>query len=208
MNMPSVNVAGLVILAAGTCGLSAQVTGERPPRGTISIEAFGPFGGRLERPTIHLFTLDRKQDLARDRHALTLKEVPYGRYLPVVTSTGGGVGSREIVVNAPHSWFVIGVPMPVGTVEWPAGNLTVRGRVMSPPFVGGFWWVRIAGVFTNTSREARVKRDGSFEIGGLEMGAYTVSVFDGGQLKYVKKLELDTNRRITEVSISEPCCVK
>lgn len=193
--------AKLVCAVVFLCGFSCPILGQRVLLGTISVEAFDPFGGKLEASSIHLYTTDRQKDLAGNRGTSTIRDVPYGRYLLVVTSAGGGVASREIVVNVPQSWIVIGVPMPVGTVEWPAGNLTVRGKVGSESVAEGFWWARIAGTFTSMSKEARLRSNGTFEIGGLEMGAYVISIYRGSQVKYVKNIEIDTRNRVAEITI-------
>lgn len=79
----------------------------------------------------------------------------------------------------------------------------IRGRMTSPPVEGEAWWVRVDGVFLNTRREARIQKDGSFEAGGLDMGAYLISVFEGGRLRHVQRVEIDTNRQVTEVTFPE-----
>src|SRR4051794_18285221 len=95
------------------------------PRATIHVDTFGAFGQKVDNPTIRLYTLDRKQDLAKNVHGLNIGNVPYGRYVLVVWSSGGSVGERELTVNTEELWVRIGLPMPTGDRLWPAGDLVV-----------------------------------------------------------------------------------
>jgi hypothetical protein len=54
------------------------------------------------------------------------------------------------------------------------------------------------------SREAPISREGRFAIGGLEMGAYLVEVFDGSKLRHTETVEIDLKQPNTRLRISLP----
>lgn len=202
---PLVKLALLCALASGGGGkAAAQNPAEDLPRATIRISAFGAFGSNTTDPRVYLYTLDGKQNLAKNPKALTIKNVPYGSYLLVVSSSGGGVGRRLVSVNAPDLWLRVGVPMPLGETLWPGGNLAVVGEIKPAPRKAKNWWVRVAGVFLNSCREAPVQKDGTYRVAGLEMGRYLVEVFEGAELRHVQSIEIDPKTPVTRLTITLP----
>jgi hypothetical protein len=75
--------------------LLAQPNGVDLPRATIHVDTFDAFGQKIDSPTIRLYTLDRKQDLAKNARGLNIGNVPYGQYVLVVFGSGGSVGSES-----------------------------------------------------------------------------------------------------------------
>jgi hypothetical protein len=53
-------------------------------------------------------------------------------------------------------------------------------------------------------REAPVLREGRSTVGGLEMGAYLMEVFEGAKLRRVTTVEMDPRTPDTHVTISIP----
>jgi hypothetical protein len=90
----------------------------------------------------------------------------------------------------------------MGDSLWPPGNLVIRGEIKPAPQTPENWWVRIEGVFLYASREAPIEKNGRFSVAGLDMGTYLVQVFDGPKLRHIETIEIDTNRLLTELTIS------
>lgn len=200
---PLVKLALLCALASSGGGnAAAQSPAEDLPRATIRISAFDPFGAKIKDPRIYLFTVDRKQNLAKNPSVSTIRDVPYGSYVLVVSSSGGGVGQRLLSVNTPDLWLRIGVSMPIGDALWPGGNLTITGEIKPVPRDAKRWWVRVEGVFLSASREAPVQKDGTFRFAGLEMGRYLVEVFEEAELHHIRSIEIDPNTPMTRLTIS------
>lgn len=200
----------LVVQGVLTCVLAigngvtvlAQAAGEDLPLATVRIKAFDPFGQEIKNPSVYLYTLDRKQDLAKGLQGATIRRVPYGWYILVVSSSGGGVGQRLVAVNTKELWLRIGVSMPAGDALWPSGDLTVRGDIKPTPQNLRNWWVRVEGVFLPASREAPIQKGGTFSVGGLEMGTYLVQIFEGSKPRHVQAIEIDPNQQVTHLTIS------
>jgi hypothetical protein len=184
--------------------LLAQPNGADLPRATIHVDTFGAFGQKIDKPTIRLYTLDRKQDLAKNADGLTIRNVPYRRYVLVVWDSGGSVGERELTVNTEELWVRIGLPMPTGDRLWPGGDLIVRGSIKPTAKNMENWWVRIDGVFLFVRKDTPVRKNGTFSIGGLEMGTYLVEVFEGSKIRHSQSIEIDPNLPITELTILLP----
>lgn len=194
----------IITLIASMAGMSNQCIGQSSewerPHATIHISAFDPFGQEVKSPQIYLYEFQRNWQLVKKTHDRTVKEIPYGDYLVVVTSSGGGMGRRLVVVNVPELWVRIGVAMTVGLQLRPGGNLIIEGRLIPSPKDGKDWWVRVQGVFLTESRESPV-RNGKFLVAGLEMGAYVLQVFKGRELKHMQPIEIDLRRPKIEVIV-------
>jgi hypothetical protein len=174
------------------------------PTATVHIQAFDPFGTAIlvsQLEAVHLFTPDRKRDLAKPDKSLTLAGVPYGNYRLIVWDNGGGFGERDLVVNTREVWGRIGLAFPAGDTLGPPGNLEIRGDVNPKP-PAKKWWVRIEGVSLNVSKEAPISSSGKFLIAGLTMGAYLVEIFEGSKLRHVEELEIDPKEPSTHLNIS------
>jgi hypothetical protein len=190
-------------MASGGHGSAiAQNPAESLPRATIRVNVFDPFGESIKAPNIYLYTRDRTQNFAKNSKASVITEVPYGSYLLVVASSGGGVGQRLISVNTPDLLVRIGVSMPIGDALWPGGDLAITGRIKPVPQDTSKWWIRVEGVFLNERREAAVQDNGTFRVGGLEMGRYLVQVFQGPELRDVRSIEIDPNTPVTEFTMT------
>lgn len=150
---------------------------------------------------IHLRSRDGKRDLtARDSF---IDGVPYGFYTLSAWDAGGGIGEREIAVNAKEVWVRIGLAFPAGDRTWPGGDLSITGDIRPAP-KGADWWVRVEGVFLNARRESPISQKGEFSMGGLEMGSYLLEVFEGAKLRHVETVEIDIKQPNTHVRISIP----
>lgn len=176
------------------------------PQATVHVDAFNAFGRRIrdEDLHIHLFTTDRKRDLAQQIKGLAISNVPYGEYVLDVWDRGGGIAVREIAVNVKEIWIRIGLSFPAGNRTAPAGDLTITGDINPAPPDRADWWVRVEGVFLHASREAPILPRGMFSIDGLEMGTYLVEVFEGSKLRHVETVEIDPNKPVTQLKIAIP----
>jgi len=181
--------------------LYAQERGDRLPVATVHVDVFGPFGEKIPNPEVRLFTSDHKRELAKGEQRLTIPEVPYGMYILRATS-GALFGERELKVNTKETWVRIGLSFPGGERAVPLGDLIISGEISPPPPTAKNWWVRVEGVFLHTSREAALPGSGRFSVGGLEMGAYLVEVFEGSVLHHVETVEIDPKKLETHLTIS------
>lgn len=206
--MTSTNFRSLCIVLAltGVANYITRLKGQAEgglPRATVHIMAFDPFGSSIFAAQVHLFSRDRKQDLAPPGHPTEISGVPYGYYILSAWDTGGGLAEREVTVNTKEVWVRIGLSFPAGDRASPPGDLLITGDIHPPPG-DATWWARAEGVFLNVSREAPVSRAGRFTIGGLEMGTYLVEVFDGSKLRHAETVEIDNKEpeRHLRISIS------
>ena len=133
------------------------------PTATLHVQVFGPFGEKILNPVLHLYTVDRKQDLAGGQQDSTIIGVPYGRYV-LLAYAGSEAGEREVTVNTKEAWVRLGLAFPSGERAWPPGDLTVSGDMKPPPGVvrriGGsgsraFFYMRFA---RPQSKEAGISR--------------------------------------------------
>jgi len=181
----------------------AQVEIPDSERSTVTVEPVEAFDGELlANAHVRLLTLDRRTELASGSGRLRLNSVQYGRYIVRVSSPGSRMRERLVTVNTPKVWIRIGVPLHWGDeVGFPGDYLTIRGQIRSARGPMEEFWVSVHGVFLPDRRESPVGRDGKFEVSGLDMGTYLLEVFDGARLLLAKKVELDTRKPVTEVSI-------
>jgi hypothetical protein len=171
------------------------------PSGRLHIKVFGPFGAPISNCSISVLGQDSKRvDMTQCPDA-TLVNLPYGRYL-VRADAAGHRAERSVTINLPETWIRMGLVIVFGDRLWPGGSLAVKGTITPAPTNPENWWVRAEGVFLNESRESPVKKDGAYSVGGLEMGAYLVQVFEGASLRSVKMIELDGNRPVLDLPIS------
>jgi hypothetical protein len=182
---------------------TGHAEGVELPTSTVHVQAFGPFGEKITAFQIHLYTPDRKRDLARPGQPSPIANVPYGAYTLLVYDTGGGVAAREIVINTKDAWVRVGLPFPGGDRVWPGGGLSISGSIRFKPN-NKDWWVRVEGVFIHTAKECPLPHSGKFSIGGLEMGTYLVQVFEGGSIRHVEAIEIDPKREDTYLTIEIP----
>jgi hypothetical protein len=171
------------------------------PSGTVHVEVFGPFGSPIQNATVRLLAADRSRKIAEAEMPGAIPQVPYGRYLLVVSDKGGAVGEREVALNCENLWVRIGLPFPGGDRAWPAGDLTISGNLDPVPATVRGWWVRIEGIFLHISREAPVVAAGRFSVSGLDMGTYLVEIFEGGKLRHVETIEIDPNQPTTHLKV-------
>lgn len=175
---------------------------EDVPTATLHVQVFGAFGENVTSPVLHLYTVDRKQDLAGGQQDSTIIGVPYGRYV-LLAYAGSEVGEREVTVNTKEAWVRLGLAFPAGERAWPPGDLTVSGDIKPPPGSSQKeWWVRVEGVFLHEIREAPIEGSGHFSVPGLWIGEYLVEVFEGSRLRHVETVEIDTKEPNTRLRIS------
>lgn len=172
------------------------------PVATIHVDVVGPFGATVQFARVQLLSADRKRDLSAPQGGLIIANVPFGRYILIVSDQGGGLAEREVVVNAKEVWVRAGLSFPGGNRAWPGGDLTISGDLVPPPRNVKGWWVRIEGVFLHDSRESLILPSGQFSISGLEMGSYMVEVFEGNKLRHAETVEIDTRQPNTHLKIS------
>jgi len=170
------------------------------PTATVHIEVFGPFGERIPtgKARIHLVSHEPKLDLA-PTHGV-IRSVPYGSYVVSASDAGGSFGERELTVNTAEVWVRLGLLIVFGDSLGPSGFLSITGDIRPAP-KSESWWVRVEGVFLHVSKDAPVSRTGRFSIGGLNMGAYLVEVFEGAKLRRVVTTEIDLRQPDTHLSI-------
>lgn len=201
--MDNLKSLGLIPLV-GLLAVLRLASAEDVPTATLHVEVFEAFGQRVTNPVLHLYTVDRKQDLAGARQGSTIIGVPYGRYV-LLAYAGSGVGEREVIVNTKEVWVKLGLAFPAGERTWPPGDLTVSGDIKPPPGSSEKdWWVRVEGVYLHESREAPVQGSGHFSVPGLWIGEYLVEVFEGSKLRHVESVEIDTKEPNTHLTISLP----
>ena len=200
----------LALAAAGTTSTCPRVRAQPDesslPQANVHVVLCDLFGGRIREAQIaqiHLLSRDRRRDLVPHAKATVITGVPYGYYTVSAWDTGGGIAEREITVNTKEVWVRVGLSFPAGQRVGPPGDLTITGEVLPQPAKGD-WWVRAEGVVLNVSREAPISREGRFAIGGLEMGAYLVEVFDGSKLRHTETVEIDLKQPNTRLRISLP----
>lgn len=195
----------LALAAAGTQStcphVRAQADEAALPRATVHFALFDPFGGKIQAAQIHLYSRDRKRDLVPPPNATVIVGVPYGYYTVSAWDPGGSIAEREIAVNTKEVWVRVALSFPAGDRAWPPGDLTITGEVLPPP-TSGDWWARAEGVVLNVSKEAPISREGRFTIGGLEMGAYLLEVFDGFKLRHTQTVEVDIRQPNSRLRIS------
>jgi hypothetical protein len=189
---PQSRIAVTLMIIGVTAPCRSQTTAD-VPHATVHISAFGPFGQAIDKPTLHLYTPDRKQDLARGSNGRKIDKVPYGQYTLIAWSSDGGIGQRDVIVNAPELWIMIGIPVYTGDRLWSGGDLRIRGEVRPSPDNRTDWWIRVSGVFLNVAKETRIQRDGTFAVYGLDMGTYLIQVFERSKLRTFSQIELDPN---------------
>ncbi len=96
---PRVKLALLCALASSGGGkATAQNPAEDLPRATIRISAFDPFGAKIKDPRTYLYTLDRKQNLAKNQAYR-----PSGMYPTALTYSW----SPAAVEESARSWYPI-----------------------------------------------------------------------------------------------------
>lgn len=187
----------------GLMAVLRLASAEDVPMATLHVQVFGAFGEKVTNPVLHLYTLDRKQELGRVRQGNAIVGVPYGRYV-LLAYAGSGVGEREVTVNTKEAWVRLGLAFPAGERAWPVGDLTVSGDIKPPPGRSQEWWVRVEGVFLHEIREAPIQGSGHFSVPGLWIGEYLVEVFEGSRLRHVETVEIDTKEPNTRLRISLP----
>src|SRR5581483_5871198 len=192
----------IAVLAGVVTGAHKREGQKMLPRAAVHVDVFDPFGGAVRNATVHLYTPDRKRDVASPAGGSTLTDVPYGQYLLVVSDSGGGIAEREVTVNADEIWVRIGLAFPAGDQAWPGGGLTISGDIKPTPANLKEWWVRVEGVFLHEMRESPIQRPARFSISGLGMGAYLIEVFEGSKLRHVETIEIDTKEPNTHLTIS------
>lgn len=181
--------------------LFAQHDGSSSSRATVRVALHGPFGERVGKAEVHLWTLDRKTDLAADSGSLVIKRVPYDIYILRAFSPSGAFAERQVIVNVPEMLVRLGLPVRLGDSVVPGGWLKVSGIIRPAPKNPEDWWVKVHGVFLDFSRECPLDKTGRFLVAGLDMGAYLVEVLEGPKLRYVRAIKIDPKTPETVLSI-------
>jgi hypothetical protein len=198
-----VNWIRLFAAATVTAICAPALSAQRLGRATVHIDAFDPFGSRIQNAKVRLYTPNRDRDLAERIQGDTIRNVPYGEYVLVVTA-GSGIGTREVVVNSDEVWIRIGLEFFIGSRDGPSGDITVNGEIRPAPQQPKDWWVRIDGVFLHFSRESPVSASGRFSAGLFPMGTYLVQVFEGAKLRHSETIEIDTKQLNPTFTIDIP----
>ncbi len=196
----------ILLALAGTLGHAPSLYAQSDsslPHAVVHFQVFDCFGARATEAHIHLRSPDRKEDVAPIGRSAVISGIPYGYYLVSASDNGSSSMEHEITVNTKEVWVRIGLSFPAGDRVWPGGGLSIIGDIQPTP-KGPDKWVRIAGTFLHLSREAPISNAGHFEIGGLEMGAYVVEVFEGPKLVHAESIEIDNNEPVRHLHISLP----
>jgi hypothetical protein len=199
--MDNLKSLGLIPLV-GLMAVLQLASAEDVPKATIHVQVFGAFGEKVTNPVLHLYTIDRKQELEKAWQDSTIVGVPFGRYV-LLAYAGSGVGEREVTVNTKEAWVRLGLAFPAGERAWPPGDLTISGDIKPPPGSSQKeWWVRVEGVFLHEIREAPIQGSGHFSVPGLWIGKYLVEVFEGSKLRHVEAVDMDTKEPNVNLMIS------
>ena len=76
--MDNLKSLGLILLT-GFIAMMGLASAEDVPKATLHVEVFGSVGQKVPNPVLHLYTNDRKQDLAGARQGNTITGVPFGQ---------------------------------------------------------------------------------------------------------------------------------
>lgn len=156
----------------------------------VEVSVVGPFGEKVSRFELQFLTDDKTSNLALNSMQTRFLAVPYGNYA-VVVDIGCCRTERRVVVNTAHTWIQIGVPFRFGDSDVPGGWMKVSGRITPRPANPGSWWAKVEGIFLDFRREVPVDKTGAFSVGGLDMGAYLLQLFDRGKLQSTRYVEVD-----------------
>jgi hypothetical protein len=166
----------------------------------VNVAVVDPFGVPVEHFEVDLF--DVKRALVSSHIGTeTFKNVLFGDYY-VVARTGCCRAERFISINTASLFLRIAVPVRFGDSDLPGGSLSVEGVVLPKSRWAKDMWVRVRGVFLDSSREERLDSNGHYSIRGLDMGSYTCELFNGSSKLFSQRLELDPKRPIVRVLIN------
>ena len=172
-------LAVILTTAACHCALGSG-QGIEAPRATVHVKVFNCFGRKISTAEIRLASEDRKTEFNSHGKVHIFKNVPFGSYTLTGWDNGGGVTRRTVIVNAGEVWIHAGFSLPMGDRLWPPGDLSLIGDVHPVPRDDS-WWLKVQGVFLSDQREGPIQTTGAFHVGGLQMGLYTVQIFEGSQ---------------------------
>ena len=134
--------------------------------------------------------------------------VPFGEYLLVVR-TSCCRAERRLIANTRDLWVRIGVPLRFGDSVSPGGHLGVEGLLRPRSRVSTRHWVRARGVFLDFSREAPVdSATGKFALEGMDMGTYSIEVFNGATMIHSRLIEIDPRQEVARIVVDIPVSSK
>lgn len=174
----------LVFSAAWLCyGECVQVG---PPRfGRIEVSAFSILGERLSTLDIDLIEVGSQRSFKSQIKGAVATKIPYGTYLVRVSVPGFRRSEREIHLDQPE----VSVRAQLSVSIECGGFAEIRGSIHSAP-TDRELWVKLVPLQGVGGAEARVNRDRSFLVGGLNAGQYLLLVVDGKAVVHTASLVL------------------
>jgi hypothetical protein len=127
-------------------------------------------------------------------------KLPYGTYIVRVSAPGFRRSEREFLLDQPESSVRIQLSVAVEC----GGVTQVRGGIR-PASADRELWVKLVPLRGVGGSEARVGRDGSFLVGGLEDGQYLLLIVDGTAIVHVCTHHCKAMRRSVSEVASFPC---
>ena len=163
----------LILSSALLCSGECIQVGPRQ-FGRVDVSAYSMLGERLSPLDIDLIEVGTHKSMKSKLKGAVATKLPYGTYVLRVSAPGFRRAEREFRLDQPESSVRIQLSVAVEC----GGVAQVRGGI-HPASADRELWVKLVPLRGVGGSEARVGRDGSFLVGGLEDGQYLFLVVDG-----------------------------
>ena len=184
-------IGSLAVIALVCDAGLVQGQDREPDKGTVALHVVDSFGGTLKPFRVSLTALTGESTgLAFQNGRFT--GVPYGKYRVTVVVGNFRTTEREIFVERPMLWVVVGLPFAPGDRVSDAGWLRLTGTVRGVPASGAQWWARVAGVFLPDTFEVPIDSGGHFNVEGLSRGSYLLEIYEGSKMRAVRQFDIDS----------------
>ncbi|HEX9760323.1 MAG TPA: hypothetical protein VGA40_05370 [Candidatus Acidoferrales bacterium] len=135
------------------------------------------------------------QDYAHSFRSNVAPGIPYDTYRLRLYQDGFYTAERIVVVKQAEVWVVAGLHL--GAIDFDPASTQLTGKVQNAPANAGPIWVRITGVHSTQTGDAKVDDSGRFTIGGLYGDKVVLVVWSEGRVLYTSSLTIPSAKPIT-----------
>lgn len=164
--------------------------------------------GRAETATVHIRLVDaagndigeakvekfqsqtHKRNFATNFHKNSASDIPYGVYQVRAYATGYWTAQREVRVFQPVVWVVMQLELGMGRTEGGLPTFELSGRVKRIASKDEPVWLRLTGVYSSVSIDAKAHQLGTFTIAGIPQGLYVLTTLQGKRVLDVRPIQI------------------
>jgi hypothetical protein len=190
---PILFLAILAILLAPPSTLSQR----EQERATIHLRIVGLAAVDLGEAKVEIFKSESGgRDLAARFKGNTALGVPFGIYKLRVYTRGFWSAEREVRVFQPEVWVVIQLEIGMTRREGGLRTFELSGSVKNMTYESEPIWLRLAGVHSGVTLDARVSTLGDFKMAGIPQGLYVLVTTQGDRILDTRPIQIPVTVRI------------